>query len=292
MRTLTIIGCGSLARSLARLWSENEIFAIGDILNRSIDSAKEAVAQIGGGSAVSLMSDIRQADLYLIATPDSQIKGCADELEQSGLIDSNSIVFHCSGVLSSEVLSSVKKRGASIASAHPLRSFAKPILSKVEFAGTYCSLEGEDRAVKTVSQAFEALDAITIAIEAKDKVLYHTAGAIVCNYLTSLMELGLQTYEKAGIDRELTLKMIEPFVRGTLDNFFALGPVASLSGPIARGDCETISTHLAALEEWSKPKADLYRLLGSVALELSRAQGTANRKSLEELKVLLNTETS
>lgn len=287
MRCLNIIGCGSLGQSLARLWRDNEVFQIGHILNRSIESAQSAVDYIGDGTAAERIEEIIPSDSYLIATADSQIQASAEALAASRKVDSNTLVFHCSGVLSSDLLSSLREQGASVASAHPLRSFARPILSKEEFSGTYCAIEGDDKARVVLSKAFEAIGASIIAIDAKDKALYHAAGAIVCNYLTTLMELGLQTYEESGIERDLALKMIEPFVRGTLDNFFAVGPVKGLSGPIARGDCETIESHLRALEDWSQAKADLYRLMGQITLELSRKQGTASEEAFQGLEALL-----
>ena len=80
---------------------------------------------------------------------------------------------------------------------------------------------------------------------------------------------------------------MEPIVRGTVDNIFKLDTVRALTGPIARGDYKVVEKQLVALKSWNKEYGELYRLLGSVALNLSRDQGTASRESIAVLSQLL-----
>ncbi|MEZ4483094.1 MAG: DUF2520 domain-containing protein [Syntrophotaleaceae bacterium] len=123
------------------------------------------------------------------------------------------------------------------------------------------------------------------------KTIYHAAAVMVCNYLTSLIEIGTQTYLKAGLDRETALQLMEPMVRGTVENIFNSGTVRALTGPIARGDHALVSKQLAALSAWNPRFANLYRDLGVTALELSRLQGTAPRDALATLAELLEKQT-
>ncbi|RPJ46703.1 MAG: DUF2520 domain-containing protein [Betaproteobacteria bacterium] len=127
---------------------------------------------------------------------------------------------------------------------------------------------------------FEQLGAHVAAIDPAGKTLYHAASVLVCNDLTALMEAGLRAYEKAGIERATAQTMMEPLVRETLDNIFALGTMHALTGPVARGDAAVIARQLAALSDMDPQVADAYRALNRIALDLAQAQGGAAPQAL------------
>jgi predicted short-subunit dehydrogenase-like oxidoreductase (DUF2520 family) len=110
---------------------------------------------------------------------------------------------------------------------------------------------------------------------------------IVCNYLTALMETGLRCYETAGVSRDTASATIEPIVRETIDNVFRLGSARALTGPIARGDDAVVQRHLDALSAWDTRVASIYRDLATVALDLARERGEADRDALDRIAVLL-----
>lgn len=286
-KKLNIIGCGNTGKTLASLWYKQRTFDIGDILNRSRKSALAAVEFIGAGQAVESHADIMPAEVFLIATPDNHIVESCQTLSASGLLRPGTIVFHCSGALSSDVLQSARLQGAFIASVHPVKSFAAPDSSIKTFAGTYCGVEGDDEALNVLNPAFESIGATTFAVNPEFKTLYHAASVMVCNYLTALFEVGLQTYTKAGLERDTAMQVMQPIVQGTLDNIFQLGTTNALTGPVARGDDDVVSRQLDALRDWHPQYADLYRDLGRVALELSRQQGNASDAALSSLGELL-----
>ena len=110
---------------------------------------------------------------------------------------------------------------------------------------------------------------------------------MVCNYLTALMEAGLQCFEKAGLPRNTATEMMEPLVRETLDNVFRLGTQKALTGPIARGDHAVVARQLAALLQADPRLAAVYQSLGMIALGLAGAQGDKDVPALRELVDLL-----
>ena len=110
---------------------------------------------------------------------------------------------------------------------------------------------------------------------------------IACNYLVTLEELSLQTFEAAGIGRETALQILAPILRGTVENILALGPAEALTGPIARGDTRVIDGHIKSLEQWNPEVAALYRRLGLVTADLSEKQGNASPSSLAAIRELL-----
>ena len=271
MLTLNIIGAGSLGRTLGRLWRQQGYFRIQSICNRSIQSSQSAVEFIGAGRAVDTIAAMGEADCWLIATGDCQIAATAAALAQSARLSGNNLVFHCSGALSSEILAPC--RPAALASAHPVHSFADPALSAQSFTGTWVALEGDARASEILRGAFSALGCELLSVAAQNKTLYHAGSVFACNYLSALMDLSLRTFTAAGINRSDALRLLAPIVMQTAQNNMQLGPEKSLTGPIARGDTDTVTRQLAALEQTDTQLAQNYRQLGLACVELARRGG-------------------
>lgn len=288
--TLNIIGGGRLGRTLAALWSARRTFVIQDVLSGSLHSAQSAVAFIGSGHAVNGMKEMRLAAVWMLTPPDGEIIPGCEALARSGLLCSGDIVFHCSGALTSAELAAASAAGARVASVHPLKTFADPDAAMLTFAGTYCAYEGERPALDVLQPAFEGIGARMCAIDPRFKPIYHAASVMVCNYLVALLETGLLSYEKSGLDRDTAMRMMEPLVRETIDNTFRLGTAHALTGPIARGDHEVVTRHIDALAAWDPRLATIYRVLGVVALNLARERGGVASETLAQLERLLEPE--
>ncbi len=287
MKTLNIIGAGRVGRTLGALWHRQNTWAIQGVCNRSLPSACDAAAFIGAGRAVAHIGDMPRAQAWLLATPDGELLPAARRLADTGLLRVGDVVFQCSGALPSSELRAVVMAGVPVASVHPLKSFADPAEAVQTFAGTWCAAEGDAAALALLRPAFEHIGARVTDIDPQFKTVYHAASVIVCNYLTALMEAGLQCYAKAGLPRATASAMVEPLVRETVDNVFKLGTAKALTGPIARGDAAVVACQLAALGEFDPRIAEIYRALGVMAVELSRAQGGAGEDVLGALEKFL-----
>ena len=270
MPTLNIIGCGHLGKTLARLWHEAGVFEVQHILNRSHDSAVEAVRFVGTGRPLQGWDELTAADATLIGTPDGDIAASCEALAQGGLFAPGQVVFHCSGALPSTVLRMAAENGAAIASVHPIKSFADPQHTVGHFAGTWCGIEGDTTALALLEPACRAIGAIPVAIDPEFKSIYHAAAVFASNYLVTVLDLALQAYEKAGIPRETAQKLIEPLVRGTVENVFSIGTTAALSGPIARGDTATAVRQYRALAAWDKRVGRVYKALAKPTAVIAR----------------------
>ena len=286
MKTLNVIGAGRVGRTLAALWRQKQVFTLQDVLDGTPDGARSAVAFIAEGSAVERSTAMRAADVWMIATPDGTIAAAAQALAAAGLLRSGDIVFHCSGSLASTEISGVVP-GALAASIHPLKSFADAAAAVLSFRGTFCAAEGDHAALAVLVPAFESIGGRIYELDPQFKTVYHAASVIVCNYLTALLETGLQCYEKAGLPRETATDMIEPLVRVTLENVLRLGTRTGQRGPIARGDDVVVAKHLHALDAWDARIGALYRDLGAVALDLARSRGEADPDALGRVEALL-----
>jgi predicted short-subunit dehydrogenase-like oxidoreductase (DUF2520 family) len=287
MKRLNFIGCGAVGQVLGRLFHDAGIFEIGEILNRSPESGRAAAAFIGAGRPVAALREMRPADVIVIAASDNSIPDCAEALASTDLVGPETIVCHLSGALSSEVLAPLREAGGAVASVHPVKSFAESEASAASFPGTWCGIEGDPRAVADLTQAFQAIGGKVFSVDTRFKGIYHAGAVFACNYLTALVEVALNCYEKAGLPRETALQVMEPLLRGTVDNIYAVGTDQALTGPIARGDASVVSRQLALLDAWDGEKALLYRDLGRVALDLSRRAGKASEENLALLESLL-----
>ncbi len=242
---------------------------VAGVLNRTHASAEDAVAFIGAGQALAAYDTLPKSDIYLIGTPDDGIAQTCERLAASGLIDKTTIVFHCSGALSSGYLQAARACGAAVASIHPIRSFAHPDTAVQQFKGTYCGVEGDARALDVLQPLFRAIGAEIVAIDGERKVLYHSAAVVASNYLVTLLDTARQLYVAAGVDPQAALAMLAPLTRGTLENVLQLGPEAALTGPVARGDMETVARQQSALDALRPELGDMYRLLAQLTTELA-----------------------
>jgi predicted short-subunit dehydrogenase-like oxidoreductase (DUF2520 family) len=285
--TLNIVGCGRLGKALARAWQAQGDWTIRCVLNRSLPSAERAVDFIGAGRAVASATDLDAADVTLIATGDAVIEATCRTLARAGVFESGQIVFHASGAISSDTLDAARQCGASVASAHPIKSFADPEAASADLAGTWCGMEGDESALRVLRPAVEALGMHCLDIDPAAKTLYHAGASIASNYLVTLVDSALRCYELAGVPRDVGAEIVATLIFGTASNVSRLGPAAALTGPVARGEVDIVAGHLDALDAADADLAQLYRALAIATLHLARTQGTASEESLRALATLL-----
>jgi predicted short-subunit dehydrogenase-like oxidoreductase (DUF2520 family) len=287
MRTLNIIGSGRVGRACARMWAQAGVFGIQDVLTRSRESAAEAVNFIGAGRAAGRLDEMREADVWMIATRDDAIVPSCATLAASGMVTPDDIVFHVSGATPSSDLQAVRDKGALVASVHPIKTFTDAEQAVQSFPGTYCGAEGDAGALSVLRPAFERIGAKVFEIAPEMKPVYHAAGVFSCNYLAALIEVALRAHEKAGIPRAASLAALEPLVRGAVDAIFERGPAKALTGPISRGDTATVRRQLARVREWDRGIGELYRGLGLLAIDLAEADQRLDARRAADLRAVL-----
>ncbi|UGQ46296.1 Rossmann-like and DUF2520 domain-containing protein [Massilia endophytica] len=260
MPTLAIIGAGHVGRTLGRLFHESGAFTVQDVLARSAASAAAGTLFIGAGQACSSYSQLRKADVYLLAVTDDQIVSACEALAGAVPLQ-GSVVFHCSGALASDRLSAARDAGALVASVHPIRSFADVEAVAAHFAGTFCGVEGEEPALAVLLPALERIGARPVRIDASAKTVYHAAAVFASNYLVTVLDAALRAYQAAGIPEDVARELARPLAEESMRNVFRLGPAPALSGPIARGDMATVQRQQQALAAWDAATGALYAAL-------------------------------
>ncbi|PWQ94577.1 Rossmann-like and DUF2520 domain-containing protein [Leucothrix arctica] len=287
MLRINFIGCGQVGKTLGKLWHKGSHLKIGDVLNQSLLSSETAVEVINAGKPVDNLVHMTCADVYMIGCGDDSIEQCSQDLANSGLLKQGGIVFHCSGAQPASLLSACKDKGVYIASIHPIKSFANVQLAVDSFEGTYCGMEGDEIALQKLEPLFNNIGARLVKINSDNKSLYHAASVIACNYLVALQELSINTFAQAGIERGQAMAILQPIVRGTVENIFTLGTVSSLTGPIARGDKDIVSNQLNAISDWNQDFATVYQLLGKVSVDIASKKEGADITKLKQIRDLL-----
>jgi predicted short-subunit dehydrogenase-like oxidoreductase (DUF2520 family) len=277
---IAIVGPGRLGTALAGALEEAG-YSIEEIVSRdranSLGRARRLAKKLGSQAATINRAEL-SAGVIWICVGDSAIRDCAESLAQSRPdIWKGKVVFHSSGALASDELKSLRKRGALVASVHPMMSFvhaAKPALAGVTFA-----LEGDAGAVRTARAIVRKLKGNCIEIAKKDKALYHAWGGFASPLIVAELATADLIARKIGIVPDMARKTLAPILRQTIENYIEHGPAAAFSGPIIRGDVGTVRRHLDALK--SVPQArEVYVMLARAAV---RELPAGKRAELKEL---------
>jgi predicted short-subunit dehydrogenase-like oxidoreductase (DUF2520 family) len=187
------------------------------------------------------------------------------------------VALHSSGALASDELAVLQRRGAAVASVHPLMTFvrsSRPSLVEVPFA-----LEGSLKAVRAARAIVLDLRGQPFTIRKQHKEAYHAWGMFASPLLTALLAASEHAAGAAGVSRKAARERMLPILRQTLANYARLGAPGAFSGPIARGDVATVEKHLSVLR--GVPGArEVYVALARAAL---RDLPTKNRAGLEKI---------
>lgn len=210
------------------------------------------------------------AELVLIATPDDAIGQVAAELAAEGAISRDQVVLHLSGLLDRNALLPLEETGAGCGSFHPLQSVAEATTAAERLKGAYVGIEGDDRALVAAERLANTLRMIPVRIPAAAKPAYHAGAAFVANYTVALVGVAERLARAAGVPPDIAARIYLPLLGGAVANLNALGPAASLTGAVRRGDEQTIRAHLKAL---SAEDRTLYRTVSKAAITLAREAG-------------------
>jgi predicted short-subunit dehydrogenase-like oxidoreductase (DUF2520 family) len=276
--TISLIGAGNLAQALGPALKAAG-YKIDFVAARETASSRRRAAMLAGtleARTQSLNDAGPSSDILWICHTDDALA------ETSKLLAgkpgwSGKIVFHSSGALSSDVLSPLKRKGASTASLHPMMTFvpgATPRMDEVPFA-----VEGDSRAVTVARRIVRDLGAESFAIKKAAKPLYHALGSFSSPLIVAALVTAERVGRGAGLSASQTRRVMGPILRQTMKNYAERGAAAAFSGPIKRGDLNTVIRHLKELKR-VPGASEVYRaLVKSALMDLP----SAKRKELMRL---------
>jgi predicted short-subunit dehydrogenase-like oxidoreductase (DUF2520 family) len=243
--SITIVGSGNVAHALAPALARagykiDAIFSRSGApsLQRARALGRRVKAGVGHIGRIRIQSRVTWLCVSDDAIPDVAKTIAADDWK-------GKFVFHSSGALSSGELAQLKRRGARVASVHPMMTFVAGV--QPELRGVPFGVEGDPAAVRIARKIVRDLGGQAFAIRKRSKPLYHATGSFSSPMIIATLATAERVAAAAGIPRNQAAKVMAPILKRTLDNYLRRGTNAAFSGPIKRADVSTIRKHLDAL---------------------------------------------
>lgn len=279
--SVTIIGTGALGSALHTFFN-NAGYAVRSTWNSKgglIYSEKSSEYHQIYSLIPKTNSEI--GDLVFITTPDDLIKKIASNLSQNSVSWEDKTVVHCSGNLTSDELNALSKKGAKVVSMHPIQTFKKGDGSE-RFKNIMISLQGDEKARKQLAPIIREMQAKPLLLDKKQKRSLHIAAVMASNYLVALM-FSVENLLK-DVELDEGFDALETLVHQTVQNIFENGPAKALTGPISRGDRESVETHMKELAGRDQEK--IYKILGIEALKIAELSGKLSKTNIDEIMKL------
>lgn len=279
-----IIGAGTVGTALACQLSRNG-YEVVAVASRSASSAQRLASAVGSARVYADVQGVADSSgLVFVTTPDAAIAAVVSSVRWH----EGQSVLHCSGADSLDVLETARSAGARVGAFHPLQTFASVDQAVANIPGSTFALEAEEPLLAVLKEMAGDLGGHWVVLKAGDKVLYHAAAVIACNYMVTLTKLATDLWATFGVERSEATRALLPLLKGTVNNIEVVGLPNCLTGPIARGDTVTVSKHLAALEERAPDLVSTYKDLALQTIPISLAKGRIGPNQADELRRVLS----
>jgi predicted short-subunit dehydrogenase-like oxidoreductase (DUF2520 family) len=274
---IAIVGPGRLGSALAQELRRAG-YRISEIVSKNnAESRRKARALARKLQAVAVtMSSNLNADLVWFCVPDREISKAAHQLANATEWKGK-IAFHSSGALANDELNVLRIRGAAVASVHPLMTFVTASVPSLR--GTPFALEGDAKSLRAARAIVRDLGGEVFPISKSRKSAYHAWGGFASPLLIALLVTGEKVAHAAGLSQGDARKKMLPILRQTLANYAKLGPAASFSGPIVRGDVHVVGKHMKELNKIPEAR-EVYLALARASI---RYLPSGNRSELRKL---------
>lgn len=260
--SVSIIGTGRVGRCLA-LAHRKAGFEVHSLFNRTLSMAELMAAQTGASLAKTFPAGREDlSPITFICVPDDAISDVAAQL--AGIADdwSGYAFIHCSGARPAEELAVLSAKSAQIASFHPIQTFPSEPDAAV-FRDIWISLQGNEELLVLLEEVARLFGAKTIRVTAEQKQQLHIAAVFACNYVVTLAGAA----ERLLPEGNQGLELLAPLMRQTLEQILSKGPAEALTGPLRRGDIQTLKNHVDALNDLPELQT-LYTTLGRYTVTL------------------------
>lgn len=284
MLKLGFIGAGTVGSAMALRLTQKG-YPVVAVSSRSHTSAGKLARAIPNCRTVNNnQAVVDSAELVFITTPDDAIGRVVAEVKWHP----GQSVVHCSGADSTDILELARESGSQVGAFHPLQTFASTQRAIENMAGSTFAIEAGEPLLTVLKDMATALDGHWIELKAGDKVIYHAAAVVACNYLVTLVKLATDLWQTFGIPRQEATRALLPLLRGTIHNIETIGIPGCLTGPVARGDTGTVKKHLDAMEKAAPELLNTYRELGRQTIPVALDKGRINRRQAEDLEAILD----
>jgi predicted short-subunit dehydrogenase-like oxidoreductase (DUF2520 family) len=231
-----------------------------------------AVARRLDALSVAIGEPLPAADLVVIAVRDDAIAEVAASLADA--VDETGGVVHLSGATSVASLDPITDRGIATGSFHPLQTLPSPEAGAERIDGAWVAITAVEPLRSRLHDLATSIGARPFDLDDDRKALYHAAASAAANFPVAALGVAHDLFASAGVPFEAA----RPLVEAAVSNAFAHGPRAALTGPIARGDRDTVAAQLEAVTadgQWP----DAFRALAAAVADYAGTAGELDMDS-------------
>jgi predicted short-subunit dehydrogenase-like oxidoreductase (DUF2520 family) len=251
--SVAIVGYGRVGKVLTRAFIAAGYSIAGVVSRHPVEACFPVFSTIG-----KLPANI---DFLLLCVRDSDIEDCRSKIDdwigsqnpKSKIQNPKLIVAHTAGALSAEILAPLRAVGALIMAWHPMQTFTGSegieILKGITFG-----IDGDEEAVEIGEQIARELGGIPFRVAPEARAIYHLGAVVSCNLLAALVGNSVDLLKAAGMDEKRALQALSPLMTQTMHNIARLGLPEAITGPLKRGDAETIRKHLTELDRFPETR--------------------------------------
>lgn len=266
---VAVVGAGRVGAALAALLARHGVELVG-LWSRSEAGAAAASDVVGRSCAHGpFPAEIGRASLIILAVRDPVLHTVAGALLDGGLLRSARVVLHCGGARpAAEALAPLAGCGASRGTLHPLLAVADAARGATSLGGAFFAVEGDPAARAAAGALVRGIGARFFELDATQMTGYHAAAVLASNHPVALWAAAAELLGQAGVPGDVAPRALAALARSVLDNVERLGPSAALTGPVQRGDLDTVRRHLDLLVERAPALAALYRACSLAAVRI------------------------
>jgi predicted short-subunit dehydrogenase-like oxidoreductase (DUF2520 family) len=284
---IAFIGAGKIAYSLTFALLDAG-YNVVSIISRDKASAKKLAEKFKISHYSNRTNTLnRNIKIFFLTVPDSEIEKTARALSRLNFDFQDSLFIHVSGALNIDELASLKKKKADTASFHIMQTF--PSKKIVDTKNCSVAIEAENKKVKNfLNKLAENLKLKAFYLKPDKKIYYHLAGVFASNFLVGNLSASQIMFKITKAEKTDFFSIIDSTVNSTLRNIRNAGPAKALSGPVERGDFETVEKHLKALKAKNKLLYSNYVIQSLNLLEVVKEKNKRLNAGQKKIKRLLS----
>jgi predicted short-subunit dehydrogenase-like oxidoreductase (DUF2520 family) len=271
--TVGVVGAGRvgavLAAALREVGNGTPRYEVVAVAGESAASRTRIETLLPGVHVDKPTAVARACDLLLLTVPDDMLSNVVTMLAASGAIHEGQYVVHTSGRHGLQVLDPAVERGAHVLAMHPAMTFTGTDVDLARLAGCRFGVTAAPDTEALAESIVADLGGSLVRVPEERRTLYHAGLAHGANHLVTLVTQAMDLLRAAGADEPAAI--LSPLMSAALDNALSYGD-AALTGPVARGDVETVRAHLAEMAEHAPE---------TIASYVALARATANRAVLD-----------
>ena len=274
-----VIGPGHVGRGLVRAFRASGVEVVGLHGKRPSGVAT---------STGNIPADASRANVVIVAVRDVQLDDTLAEVSAAaadGRIERGTVILHTSAIAEPSTLGSLSAAGFPGGTFHPLVPFTDPEISAELLRKAWIGVDGDIAARNASRRIAGHLGARVLEIPPGKKPAYHAAAVISSNFPVVLASVAGHLLHDIGIPDASAYQAVESLMSGALTNMKQALPDDALTGPVVRGDAETVAKHLGALREHATASG-VYRTLSAAAVEIAQRRGV-DPKQLAAVAALL-----